>query len=131
MTRGIGRAAGPLSIAMAGAVLATSPLGSAAPAAPTGLHGFVTRGLITPVCYEDVPCVERAAGVTLTFTRADGTRVRAVTRATGFYRVALPVGGRYSVKATGGRVATLTPARVRARRGLDARLDFYIDTGIQ
>ena len=118
--------------AAAGVVLATTSLGSAAPVPPAGLHGFVTRGLTMPVCYEHIPCEEPAAGVTLTFTQVNGTKVRrAVTRATGFYRVALPVGGRYAVKVTGGRVAKLTPASVRARRGLDARLDFYIDTGIQ
>jgi hypothetical protein len=97
---------------------------------PTGLHGFVRMGPITPVCYEDIPCDGPAAGVLLTFTRADGTIVRVKTRETGFYRIRLPA-GRYSVKANRGHPPFPYPRNVRVRAGYDDRLDFHIDTGIQ
>ena len=105
--------------------------GAMAGRAQTGLHGYVTKGPITPICYENRPCEGPAAGVTLTFTSADGTKVRTQTRASGFYRVVLPA-GRYSVKTSARSPNPVpVPARVRVRAGSDVRVDFFIDTGIQ
>jgi hypothetical protein len=98
----------------------------------TGLHGFVTKGLLTPVCRSDTPCVGPAAGVTLTFTQADGDVFTVVTRSTGFYRLTLPA-GRYTVAIKGKALgqAKLSPKSARVLAQTDGRLDFYIDTGIQ
>lgn len=118
--------------ALAGLIAALAVAASAASSAPTrtGLHGYVTRGPVTPVCFEDKPCDEPAAGVVLLFTRSDGRRVRTVTRATGFYRVGLP-GGRYTVSAAVDPPQRFTVRSARVVDGRDGRLDFYIDTGIQ
>jgi hypothetical protein len=120
----------------AGILAAALALALAAPAHPasdpTALHGFVTKGLLTPVCGTDTPCVGPAAGVTLVFTHSDGRVFRVVTRATGFYRVNMAA-GRYvvSVKGTGLGQALLSPKRARIVGRTDGRLDFYVDTGIQ
>ena len=108
-------------------VLLPSAAGSAAAA---GLHGFVRKGPLTPVCREDVPCYGPAAGVVLRFTRADGVVVRTRTRSTGFYRVSLAP-GRYAVTAEIPRRQGFTEKTIRARDGTDGRIDFEIDTGIQ
>ena len=104
--------------------------GPGAATRPTGLHGFVRMGPITPICYAGRPCDGPAAGVVMTFTRADGTFVRVKTRETGFYRIRLRA-GRYSVKASRGHPPFPYPRNVKVRLGHDDRLDFYIDTGIQ
>jgi hypothetical protein len=120
----------------AGICAAALALAVAAPArpvtSPTALHGFVTKGLLTPVCRPETPCVGPAAGATLVFTDPDGRVFRAVTRATGFYRLALPA-GTYTVVVRGTALgqAHLSPKRARAVGKIDGRLDFYVDTGIQ
>ena len=121
------RLIGSAVIAVALLPLAASPGGATR---PTGLHGFVRIGPLTPVCYENVPCDGPAAGVLMTFTRADGKIVRVKTRETGFYRIRVPA-GRYSVRASRGHPPFPYPRNVRVRAGHDDRLDFYIDTGIQ
>lgn len=95
----------------------------------TGLHGFVRKSPIAPICRTDA-CDGPAAGVTLVFTRSDGARVRTVTRKTGFYRVLLPA-GRYAVAAAVGRPLDFMEKAVRVVARHDGRVDFHIDTGIQ
>jgi hypothetical protein len=119
-----------LGTVVAAVVLLPLTAGTSAATPSSGLHGFVRKGPITPVCYEDVPCDGPAAGVVLTFVRADGTRAQVKTRATGFYRIKLPA-GRYTVKASQGHPPLPYPQKVRVRVGHDDRLDFYIYTGIQ
>jgi hypothetical protein len=98
----------------------------------SGLHGIVTRGPITPVCRVGVPCSAPAVGAVLVFSRVG----HATTR------VRVGAGGRYSVRlAPGYYRVTVSPAsqvgsgvrpnRVHVTCGLDARLDFSIDTGIR
>jgi hypothetical protein len=111
------------------AALVLLPAATASPRA-AGLHGFVRKGPLTPVCYAGVPCDGPAANVLLVFTRADGHTVRTRTRETGFYRVAVPPGS-YRVTAVVSRPQTFEQRAVRAREGLDGRLDFHIDTGRQ
>jgi hypothetical protein len=97
-----------------------------------GLHGVVTRGPTTPVCRVGVPCSAPAVGAVLVFARAghETTRVRS------------GAGGRYSVRLAPGYYTVtigsvprigfgLRPGRVHVARGIDARLDFSIDTGIR
>lgn len=96
----------------------------------TGLHGYVTKGPITPVCRSDVPCDGPAAGVTLIFTPADGTSRRVKTGPKGFYRIVLRAAV-YRVTSDYPRDRTPYPARIKVRTGHDDRLDFFLDTGIQ
>jgi hypothetical protein len=114
------------------AVLALGSLVGAASASPlrTGLHGYVEKGPITPVCRSDIPCSGPAVGVMLTFTRADGTSVRVKTGARGYYRVVLR-GAIYRVTTDYRRDRNPFPARIKVRAGHDDRLDFFLDTGIQ
>jgi hypothetical protein len=98
----------------------------------SGLHGVVMRGPTQPVCQIGKPCSEPAVGAVLVFSR--GGRVAARVRAgpagryavhlqPGFYAVRLPTAPKIG--------SGLTPRQVRVRSGLDARLDFDIDTGIR
>lgn len=115
---------------IAAALVAVSVAGAARK--ETALHGFVTKGLLTPVCRPDTPCEGPAAGVTLLFSDVGGQVFRTVTRPTGFYRLAL-LPGRYQIRVRGPALgqAHLSPKRVRVVRGTDGRLDFYVDTGLQ
>jgi hypothetical protein len=94
------------------------------------LHGTVTRGPITPVCQEGVPCDGPAAKVTLFFTRA-GIRTSTTTDAQGHYRLKLKA-GLYVVR-TNQKVFGHTPKpdTVRVLAGRDRRVDFFVDTGIR
>jgi hypothetical protein len=89
----------------------------------------VRIGPLQPVCSSDKPCDGPARHVTLTFRRDDGTLLRrVVTDRTGGYRVLLRSGA-YTVRASRGR--SIRPKHVWVRRGLVARLDLAIDTGIR
>ena len=101
-------------------------------AAVSGLHGTVSRGPITPVCRVGVPCSAPAVGAVLVFSR----RGQAVAR------VRTGVGGRYSVHLEPGYYTVaispvphigfgLRPTRVHVAAGVDAHLDFSVDTGIR
>jgi hypothetical protein len=90
------------------------------------LTGSVTRGPITPVCREGVPCSEPAANVKLTFVRGS-TTVSVRTDATGHYRVRLAP-GTYAVRTSAGM--SIAPAKVWVRAAVPHR-NFAIDTGIR
>ncbi|HEV2592979.1 MAG TPA: hypothetical protein VGU02_13915 [Gaiellaceae bacterium] len=100
----------------------------AATPAPTGLKGHVTIGPLTPVCQAGTPCAGPAKRVTLSFVRNGVVSKRVVTDDSGAYRVVLRYGP-YSVRASRGM--SIRPARVWAHRGLVAKLNFAIDTGIR
>jgi hypothetical protein len=104
---------------------------AAGTAASSGLHGYVEKGPIRPVCVANEPCNGPAGGVLLTFQRgSERTRVRTKTRPNGFYRVVLPAGV-YTVTTSAGFDRIPFPARVKVRARHDDRLDFFLDTGIQ
>lgn len=105
--------------------------GAASASAPrSGLHGYVEKGPITPVCRAAEPCTGPAAGVVLTFARAGATKVRVRASAVGFYRIRLRA-GYYAVTSGADFDKIPWPAKVKVRLGHDDRLDFFIDTGIQ
>jgi hypothetical protein len=88
----------------------------------------VTIGPLTPVCSTTTPCDGPAPNVTLRFTR-NGVVVKSVrTDANGDYRVLLRYGA-YTVTASRGM--SIRPVHVWAHRGLVAKLNFAIDTGIR
>ena len=96
----------------------------------SGLHGFVHRGPITPVCRVDEPC-DAPAQVTLLFRR-NGTTRRVRSDAEGRYRIILPAG--IYVVSTVERIGispNIRPYRVHVRAGHVDTLDFSIDTGIR
>jgi hypothetical protein len=105
---------------------------SASTATQTGLWGTVRRGPITPVCFDDRPCDEPAANVTIVFVRNGREAARTTTTNDGSYRVALRPGV-YTVrtlkKVSIGRGLEPSSARVPARRRV--RVNFFIDTGIR
>ncbi len=130
MTTGrLRRLALPLALA-AGLVPA---LASAGPAhergSRSGLHGQATKGPLTPVCREGVPCYGPAGSAKLFFLR--GSRVVAQTRtdARGSYRVALRP-GRYSVRSKIG-FGVVKPPTVTVPRGRFSHIDLSLDTGIR
>ena len=90
------------------------------------LTGSVTRGPVTPVCREGVPCSEPAANVRLTFVRG-GASVSVRTDASGRYRIRL-ASGTYIVRSSAGM--SITPAKVWVRAALPRR-NFAIDTGLR
>lgn len=120
---------GALAVSLLAMLLASSAVASRS---STGLHGFVLRGPIKPVCRTDEPCKGPAAGARVTFTSDGGAVFSTLTRATGFYRITVPPGA-YAVRVRGTRTGRgiPTPRRVRVRAGADGRVDFFVDTGIQ
>jgi hypothetical protein len=118
------------------AMLAALAIGSAFAGAATtgpasGLRGVVMRGPTSPVCIEDKPCEEPAAGIVLRFSRAGTTVARVKTGPRGGYVVRLRR-GTYTVTTPHRRVGVgLTPRVVRVPQGRVARVDFHLDTGIQ
>jgi hypothetical protein len=99
--------------------------------AVSGLHGVVIRGPTRPVCQVGVPCSEPAVGARLSFSRA-GIFVAAVhAGAQGRYAIRLQP-GLYTVRVSPAtRIGGVKPQQVLVRRGVDARIDFAIDTGIR
>lgn len=94
----------------------------------TGLTGLVTRGPVSPVCQEGVPCSAPARHLKITFARA-GVAKTVVTSA----------GGRYSILLTPGSYAVRFPSakfgyRPRSAVVVAGRMtirNFSIDTGIR
>jgi hypothetical protein len=104
--------------------------GASAASPPSGLHGTVRRGPITPVCRAGVPCDARAPNVTLTFSRA-GLARKTRTDQQGAYRIGLPP-GIYSVRTNSKPFGqTPHPATVHVRAGHNDKIVFTIDTGIR
>jgi hypothetical protein len=98
----------------------------------SGLHGVVTRGPITPVCKVGVPCNAPAAGAVLAFARPGRAPVKVRCGKDGRYAVRLEPGYyTVTVAPTPPVGFGIRPRRVHVARGVDARLDFSIDTGIR
>jgi len=97
----------------------------------SGIRGVVMRGPIKPVCGDNDPCEEPAAGVVLRFSRGGVVVARVTTGRAGGYRVKLRP-GRYGVTTRKRRPGMdLTPSVIRVPKGRMARVDFHLDTGIQ
>jgi hypothetical protein len=97
----------------------------------TGLHGVVTRGPTMPVCKVSTECTQPAVGAVLVFSRAGVVAARAQAGAGGRYAVRLPPGF-YAVRVSPPqKIGGLTPHGVHVRSGVNARVDFQIDTGIR
>jgi hypothetical protein len=96
----------------------------------SGLQGTVTKGPITPVCREGVPC-DAPVQVTLVFRRP-GHVYRTRSAPNGRYQIRLPA-GYYSVSTLEriGIRRNIAPRAVHVRRGHVDKLDFTIDTGIR
>ncbi len=117
-------------VAVAAAALALG-CGASGAGTSSGLKGRVMRGPITPVCRVNVPCDEPARGVRLLFSRSGRVVARATTNQKGWYRVALRP-GRYTVRTNRpGFEARPQPSSATVRRGIFARRDFMLDTGIR
>ena|SRR5436309_700722 len=105
--------------------LALAALAVSAPA--SGLHGTVTRGPVTPVCMEGVPCSAPASHVRIVFARTALTR-SVVTDADGRFSIRLAA-GRWTVRIPGARV--FQPRFVTVPRGRLGAVVIRIDTGIR
>jgi hypothetical protein len=96
--------------------------------AATGVRGLVTKGPITPVCQEGVPCSGPAKHVKITFVRAGVAKSVFTGKA-----------GRYSILLTAGTYAVRFPAsqfgfRPRSALVVAGRMstrNFSLDTGIR
>jgi Carboxypeptidase regulatory-like domain len=121
-----------MRVAVVGAFALVAVAAASALPSRSGLHGYVTRGPVTPVCYEHTPCDVPVPDATVVFKRADGVVVRARTNPKGFYRAVLPP-GQYAVTFSANARARFGygPRKVRALAGRDGRVDFHIDSGIQ
>jgi len=97
-------------------------------APPSGFHGQVTIGPLQPVCQTGTPCDGPAKRVTLSFVRNGVVAKRVVTDLAGDYRIVLR-SGPYTVRANRGM--SIRPLHVWVHRGLVAKLNFAIDTGIR
>jgi hypothetical protein len=95
----------------------------------SGLFGQATKGPLTPVCREGVPCDGPAGHAKLVFLRGDRTVARTRTDAGGAYRIALRP-GRYSIKSRIG-FGSVKPSMVTVPHGRFARVDLSLDTGIR
>jgi hypothetical protein len=97
----------------------------------SGLHGVITRGPTVPVCQVGKSCSEPAIGAVLVFSRDGRVAARATAGAGGRYTVRLRA-GTYAVRVSPPqRIGGLKPSQVRVGVGLNARMDFQIDTGIR
>lgn len=98
----------------------------------SGVHGIVTRGPTTPVCRVGVPCSAPAVGAVLVFSRAGRSAVRVRAGAGGRYSVSLAPGFYTVTVSPVPRIGFgIRPTRVHVAPGIDARLNFLIDTGIR
>ena len=105
--------------------------GAAGARHPSGLRGVVMEGPTKPVCQDDDPCEKPAGGLLLRFERAGKVVAQVKTTATGRYSVELRAGS-YAVKTPRRPIGTgLTPRVVQVPRGVVAKVDFHLDTGIQ
>lgn len=103
---------------------------SGASSTASGLSGTVTRGPISPVCREGVPCSAPAKQVVVQFSRGDRVVGQAKTDAEGRYRIALQAGS-YSVRTPRRFGASISPTQAVVRTGVVRRFDLSIDTGIR
>jgi len=112
-------------------VILTIAAGVALGAASTsGLRGTVSITPAAALCRDD-DCTKPAVNLTILFTRAGAPTKRALTDATGHYRVLLPP-GRYTVSAARtGPTTRITPTTARVPRDHISRVDILIDTGRQ
>jgi hypothetical protein len=122
----------PALIAAVAALAALAALAVSFPAAAgtvgTGLRGLVTRGPITPVCKEGVPCSAPAKHIKITFVR-NGVAKSVVTGADGRYTIAL-TGGTYAVRFPSAPFG-FRPRTVFVPAGRLSTRNFSIDTGIR
>ena len=95
----------------------------------SGLYGHATKGPLTPVCREDVPCDGPAGSARLLFLRAGRVVAQTRTDASGAYRIRLRP-GRYTVKSKIG-FGVVKPSTVTVPHGRFARVDLFVDTGIR
>jgi hypothetical protein len=119
---------------LAAAIAAGLALAARPAAAPSGLHGIVWRGPVTPVCRSDVPCEVPVPDLALRFDRpaaVDFLPRQVKTDSRGRYRILLPA-GTYLVSMPGEtRLGKSAPRQVKVRTAHVDRLDFHIDTGIR
>jgi hypothetical protein len=94
----------------------------------TGLRGLVTRGPVTPVCQEGVPCSAPSKHTTLTFTR-NGVVRSAVTGDDGRYSILLHAGS-WVVRIPSAKFG-FQPKTVTVVAGRMTARNFSIDTGIR
>ena len=95
----------------------------AAVLAVSGVQGIVLRGPTKPTCSMTEPCDEPARGLELSFVRSGHVVARVRVDARGHYRVLLAP-GRYVVRGA-------QPSALVVRRGVVARRDLFVDTGIR
>jgi carboxypeptidase family protein len=94
----------------------------------SGLAGVVSRGPVTPVCRQGMPCSKPYPHATLLFSRAGVTK-RVVTDEKGAYRISL-VPGRYGVRVAQAQFGS-RPTSAFVPRGRYAELNISVDTGIR
>ena len=98
----------------------------------SGLHGTVSRSPITPVCRVGVPCDAAVVGAVLIFSRRGQAAARVRTGLGGRYSVRLEPGSyTVAISPVSGIGFGLRPSRVHVAAGVDAHLDFSVDTGIR
>jgi len=120
-----------LRVLLLGALVVASACGTAnGTPVRGGLYGQVTKGPITPVCREDVPCDGPAAGLMLVFSRNGTAVARTTTRQDGSYRLSLRP-GRYIVRAVPRGLVPPEPGFVTVAPDRFRRIDFFVDTGIR
>jgi hypothetical protein len=97
-----------------------------------GLHGVVTRGPTMPVCRAGTPCSAPAPGAVLIFSRNGRIAARSRAGTGGRYAVTLPAGVYTVTLSPKPRIGFgIRPLRVHTVAGVDARLDFAVDSGIR
>jgi hypothetical protein len=122
MRRGLAAA---LAVVAIGVPTAAGAFGGAQ---ATGVRGLVTRGPITPVCQEGVPCSAPAKHIKITFARA-GVAKTVVTGANGRYSILLAP-GTYAVRFPSAKFG-FRPRSVVVVAGRMSTRDFSVDTGIR